>query len=131
MDSGRSIILLIIRLWVANIFWKSGYLKLTNFDNTIELFTSEHPVPFMTPLVAAISGTFFEVTCSVLLAFGLLARFASLPLIFMTGVIYFTYAALDENIYWALLLATIATCGAGTFSLDYLIKKKFMPPLSC
>ncbi len=119
----ESILLLIIRLWVANIFWKSGYLKISDFDSAIMLFTTEHPVPFLPPLIAAISAVIFELGCSVFLVIGLATRFAVIPLLMMTAVIQFTYFMHDDHFYWAVLLGVLLARGAGIFSVDHLIKK--------
>lgn len=124
-NCSSSLVLLAIRLWIAKIFWTSGYLKITSWESTIWLFTEEHPVPFLPPLFAAISGTTFELACSVMLVLGLGARVATLPLLAMTAVIQFTYQNDIEHFYWAFLLAAILTMGPGKLSVDYLIKKRF------
>jgi len=110
--------LLVIRLMAAHVFWVSGILKLEDFSTTIELFTSEHPVPFLPPIVAAYMGTTFEVCCPILLALGLGARLAALPLIIMTAVINFTYQEATEHYFWAILLSTVVVFGPGKWSLD-------------
>ena len=53
---------LTIRLYMANIFFKSGWLKFQNYmnddwDSTIFLFTEVHPVPYLSPETAAVLGT--------------------------------------------------------------------------
>ena len=40
---------LLIRLWVANVFWKSGVNKFQSFDVTVQLFEYEYSVPFLSP----------------------------------------------------------------------------------
>lgn len=117
-------VLLLMRLWMANIFWKSGVLKISSWDSTIQLFTYEHPVPFLPPVVAAVMGTCFELLCPVLLALGLGARFAVLPLLMMTAVIQFTYLEATEHVYWAFLLGAIFCFGAGRISADHLIARR-------
>jgi putative oxidoreductase len=117
--------MLIVRLWVAHIFFVSGMLKISDWSNTIYLFTNEFPVPGMPPLVAAIFGTTFELSCPVLLTLGLASRLATLPLLVMTAVINFTYDNNIEHYYWAMLLGMILTYGPGKLSLDYLIGKKW------
>ena len=117
--------MLIIRLWMARVFWVSGTIKISDWSNTIYLFTNEHPVPGMPPLVAAIFGTTFELTCPILLTLGLASRLATLPLLVMTAVIYFTYDSNIEGIYWAILLASILFFGPGKLSVDHWIRKKF------
>ena len=117
--------MLVIRLWIAHIFWASGILKISDWGNTLWLFTNEHPVPFMPPLIAAIVGTTFEISCPVLLTLGLASRLATLPLLAMTAVINFTYDNNSEHYYWAMLLGIILCYGPGKLSLDYWIGRKY------
>ncbi len=122
-----------IRLWIAEIFWKSGILKLPSgffgigkgsWDTTLMLFEYEHPVPGLSPEFAAYSGTFFELLCPILLVLGLGARFAAAILLIMTAVIQFTYQEDIIHIYWMILLSVLIFHGAGKISLDYFIRKK-------
>src|SRR5688572_25293331 len=43
----NSLIVLILRLWIAKIFLTSGILKASDWGSTLALFTYEHPVPFL------------------------------------------------------------------------------------
>jgi len=121
----QPLIMLAARLWIAHIFLISGWLKITDFSNTITLFTYEFPVPFLPPLIAAIFGTFFELTCSTLLILGLATRLAAIPLIVMTAVINFTYLQATEHYHWATILGLILCYGGDKLSLDYLIAKRY------
>lgn len=120
-----SIMLLIIRLWIANVFFSAGLVKIDDFINTLYLFENEYAVPFINPVFAAYSATFFELVCSTLLAFGLLSRAATLPLLAMTAVIQLTYDQNIQHFYWAMLLGVILTQGAGKISADYFAGKFF------
>src|SRR2546423_9828373 len=80
LDSLRSCLLLGTRLWVSWQFWKSGWLKLTTWDTTLELFRSEYHVPVLPPGVAAVVGTFGELFFPTLLVFGLVSRFGAVGL---------------------------------------------------
>lgn len=120
----QPLMLLIIRLWIAHIFWKSGLVKIDDFENTIALFRDEYKTPFLPPQIAAILATVFELTCPILLTFGLAARAATLPLLAMTAVIQFTYDQNIQHTYWAILLGIILVSGAGKISLDYMVGKK-------
>ncbi|MFM9888680.1 MAG: DoxX family protein, partial [Burkholderiales bacterium] len=71
---------LLLRLWVANVFFKSGLTKIANFDSTISLFENEYAVPFLPPELAAYLGTGAELILPVFLALGLGTRFAALAL---------------------------------------------------
>ncbi|MDE3036939.1 MAG: DoxX family protein [Pseudomonadota bacterium] len=113
------------RLWMANVFWKSGILKISDWNNTLYLFTNEFPVPGMPPFLAAVFGTTFELACPVLLTLGLASRFATVPLLVMTAVINFTYDDNIQHYYWAMLLAFILLHGPGKISLDHWIKQRF------
>ncbi len=55
--------LLASRLYVANIFFKSGMLKLNDirhgrFDEVVTAFTDIHPIPGIAPVIAAIAGQY-------------------------------------------------------------------------
>ena len=125
------ILLLAIRLWMADIFFRSGLLKIQDLDGAIFLFTQVHPVPFLPPELAAYLATTIELVCSTLLALGLAARFAALPMLGMALVIQFVVGANDpsfyqtEHYYWMFLLAVIITKGPGRLSLDYLLARRF------
>jgi putative oxidoreductase len=115
---------LLVRIWVAIIFFKSGLTKLDDFETTIFLFAEEYKVPFIPPELAAYSGTLFELICPILLVLGLGSRVAALPLLAMTAVIQFTYLDHLQHYYWGILLAGIIFHGAGKWSLDYLVKQR-------
>lgn len=124
---------LTIRLFMANIFFQSGWLKFKNFLNddwgsTVYLFQDIHPIPGIPADIAAIAGTAGELGLSVLLAFGLFGRFAAVGLIVMTAVIQFVIPASygmanPDHYFWMLLLAVIFIKGSGMISFDYLIRR--------
>ncbi len=119
------LLLLGLRLWMAHAFWVSGMVKIDDFENTIALFRDEYKTPFLSPELAAIFATSFELACPILLVIGFATRLATLPLLAMTAIIQLTYAQNIEHFYWALLLGTILVSGAGKISLDYLIARKY------
>ena len=118
---------LAIRLWIANLFFKSGMTKIADWPSTLFLFEFEYQVPILPTNVAAAMGTTFELTMPILLVLGLGARLAALPLLGMAMIIQFVLgagnAAFDnvEHFYWMFMLAIIALRGAGPISLDYLL----------
>lgn len=116
------------RLYVAHAFWSSGMTRFHdlingNFDNQIFLFELEHPVPGLSPEIAAYGATAGEVILPILLALGLFGRFGAAGLLIMTAVIEFTYGHYTVHILWAFLAAAIFVKGPGTISLDNLILK--------
>jgi putative oxidoreductase len=127
------IVLLAIRLWMADIFFRSGLLKIQDPDGAIFLFAQVHPVPFLPPALAAYLATTIELVCSSLLALGLAARLAALPMLGMVLVIQFVVGAHNptfyqtEHDYWMFLLAVIVTKGPGRLSLDHLLARRLQP----
>ncbi|MDS4071939.1 MAG: FAD-dependent oxidoreductase [Defluviicoccus sp.] len=112
---------LIIRLWLAQIFFVSGVVKTATWASTVMLYTTEHPVPGLAPATAAVLGTGIELICAPLLAVGLFTRFAVLPLLATTLFLQLTYLELTDHSLWMVLLGLLAIRGAGALSLDHLI----------
>ncbi len=136
----ESPLLLAIRLFMANIFLKSGWGKFENYlnddwSNTVYLFQDIHPVPGIPPEVAAVLGTGGEVILGGLLLVGLLGRFAALGLVIMTVVIEFSLPKdfgdfTDMHAMWGMLLAIVLVRGPGKFSADALAGKYLAPIFS-
>lgn len=128
LDYLRSLLLLATRLWVSLQFLKSGWLKLSNWDVTQELFRSEYQVPVLSPSVAALFGTFGELFFPTLLVLGLFTRLGALGLFAVNVLAVVSYwhvlgndgyeAALGQHVLWGFMLAVIAIFGGGAFSLD-------------
>lgn len=123
---------LAIRLEVAQVFFRSGLLKIGNWSGTLYLFHNEYKVPLLPPDIAAYLGTFGELVFPLLLALGLVTRFAALALtVFnIVAVISFWHvlsgneAALASHFFWGVLLLVTLTHGPGRLSLDHLIARK-------
>lgn len=114
-----------MRLWIANVFWKSGISKLSDWQGTIALFADEYKVPVLPPELAAYMGTATELTAPVLIAIGFGARFGAAALLVMTAVIEFTYMHFGIHQVWALMLVLILLQGPGKASIDHFIRKHF------
>lgn len=117
---------LLIRLYVAKIFFLSGLTKIRDWDTTLLLFEDEYDVPVLPPEIAAALGTFGELVFPVLLALGLLTPLGALGLTFvnlMAVVSYWSFLkdaepALAQHIYWGVLLLVTLLHGPGRLSLD-------------
>ncbi len=109
-------------------FWNSGTTKLANWDATIQLFAEEYQVPVLPPELAATVAASIELTTPVLLVLGLLTRPAAAALLGMTTVIeIFVYPeAWPTHIQWASMLLVLLCRGAGTFSIDWLIRRRML-----
>ncbi len=124
-----------IRLFMANIFFTSGKLRLNDYlngqwDNQITAFTDYHPIPGIPGDIAAIAGTTGEIVLPVLLAFGLFTRFGAAGLLIMTMSIQFLVPAEYEianpdHYMWMLLLAVPLLKGSGMLSADFILCKFF------
>ena len=117
---------LALRVWIAIIFWKSGVIKVGNWDVTLLLFEDEHPVPGLSPEIAAYLGTFNEIALPILLVIGLCGRIAAIGLLISTAIIQFTYIHSHEHFIWAMVLLAIIMRGSGLYSMDYFIRQKYM-----
>jgi len=134
LDRLRALLLLGTRLWLSWQFLVSGWLKVTNWDTTVELFTSEYQVPLLPPTVAAITGAFGELFFPALLVLGLFTRVGALGLFAVNAMALYSYwhvlgqegfeAARGQHYLWGYMALVIATCGAGFFSVDQLLEKR-------
>ena len=127
LDRLQSVLTLLIRLYVANVFFKSGLVKIGNWEGTLALFEYEYAVPLVSPQLAAVAGTAGELVLPVLLALGLAGRFgaAGLSVLNVVAVISY-YEPLGEigrqnHFYWGLLLLVPLVFGPGKLSLDALL----------
>ncbi len=121
---------LLLRLWVANVFFKAGLTKIQSWESTVLLFTYEYSVPLLSPEVAAALGAFTELFFPVLLAFGLGGRFAAFVLFVFNIVAVISYPGLnavgvEQHQIWGLMLLVTLLHGPGKLSLDHWIGARF------
>lgn len=119
------------RLWLANVFWKSGLTKIASWDSTLNLFNYVYQVPVISPELAAQLSTGVELGGAVLLAVGLAGRFATAALFILNIVAVISYpdlsaVGLKDHFYWGLLLLIFLVRGPGKLSIDYFIRTRFM-----
>jgi len=117
------------RLYIADIFWKSGLTKIANWDTTVYLFTNLYHVPVLSPEIAAYSATMVELGGAVLLAFGLASRFGTAALFILNIVAATSYPDLSDasrqlHAYWGIFLLICLLHGPGKLSIDHFIRKK-------
>lgn len=134
LDTLRPLLLAATRLWVSWQFLKSGWLKLTSWDVTLELFRGEYDVPLLPPTLAAIAGTAGELLFPLMLIAGLFTRLGTLGLFAVNTLAVVSYwhvlgaegfeAALAQHVLWGYMLAVIALSGAGGISLDALLERR-------
>lgn len=135
LPAATALVDLVVRLWVAAVFFKSGLVKIQSWDTTILLFTNEYHVPLLSPYVAAVLGTAAELTLPVFLAIGLGTRLAAAALFVFNIVAVISYpelegAGLDQHYVWGILLAVTLVHGPGLASLDRLVSRFFRMTLA-
>jgi putative oxidoreductase len=117
------------RWYVSIPFLKSGYLKITAWDNTLYLFENEYHTPVLSPHIAAIAGTCGELVFPTLLVLGLASRWAAIGLFAVNALAVISYsdvllaqgyeAALASHVLWGCIAAFLVFYGPGKLSLDY------------
>lgn len=143
---------LLMRLWLAWAFWKSGVLKFQSFDTTLTLFEYEFTMPpFLSPTVGAYAATGVELIAPILLFFGFGARIGAFLLLATTAMIqFYSYPGFAEQLesmnywsalsnsfvnpgtesqihyMWMLLAAAIMVRGPGKWSVDAYLRKRFL-----
>ena len=123
---------LVLCLWVAKVFFWSGLTKIESMDTTLMLFEYEYEVPLLPPDIAAYAGTAAELVLPVLLVLGLGGRFAAVALFVFNIVAVISYPSLNAtgmvwHYAWGLALLPAMLYGPGTLSIDYWIRKRYMP----
>ena len=124
---------LLARVAIALVFWNSGRTKVPDWnffavnETTLQLFTEDYKVPFLSPTVAAYLAQTAEHVFPILLVIGLASRFSALALLGMTLVIeIFVYPdAYVVHGTWAAILIFIVKYGPGMVSFDHLLKRKY------
>jgi putative oxidoreductase len=124
----QSLALLATRLYVGWQFWKSGWLKVTSWSTTLELFRTEYHVPLLPPPLAAVTGAGGELLFPALLFLGLFSRIGALGAFFVNTMAVISYrqvllaegseAALGQHVLWGFMLLILALFGPGRFALD-------------
>ncbi|MFZ2540474.1 MAG: DoxX family protein [Gallionella sp.] len=117
-----------LRLFLANVFFKSGLTKIKTWDSTLYLFSDVYQVPLLDPEVAAWLATGAELGLPMLLVIGMFGRFAAAGLFILNVVAVISYyselseVGLNQHLYWGMLLAVLLIISRGKWSLDTLLE---------
>ena len=115
---------LALRLYVADVFFKSGLTKIKSWDSTLYLFSDVYQVPLIPSDLAAYMATAGELGLSVLLVLGLFGRFATAGLFILNAVAAYSYysglseAGLFQHFAWGTMLAVLLILSRGRWSID-------------
>ncbi|WP_297496456.1 DoxX family protein [Ferrovum sp.] len=118
-----------LRLYLANVFMKSGLTKIKSWDSTLYLFSDVYNVPLLPPEIAALMATSAELGLSTLMILGLFGRFAAAGLFILNLVAVISYADLSEaginqHLSWGILLGVMLILSRGNWSIDAWIEKR-------
>jgi NADH dehydrogenase FAD-containing subunit/uncharacterized membrane protein YphA (DoxX/SURF4 family) len=118
---GGPVIDLLIRLWLAKVFFVWGVLHADNWDATLALYAGAGAAPGLGAKIAAVLGTGIELICPLFLVVGLATRVAAIPLLLLAIAVEFTDKTMANHIYWIAYLGILFVRGAGALSVDALI----------
>jgi putative oxidoreductase len=134
LDHFRSLLLLATRFYVGWQFWKSGWLKVSSWSSTLDLFRTEYHVPVLPPEIAAVTGASGEIFFPALLFMGLFGRAGALGASFVNVMAVISYrqvllaegseAALAQHVLWGFMLLVLTVFGPGGISLDTLLQRR-------
>jgi len=124
-----------LRLYVANVFFSSGWQKLSDWESTVALFQYEYHVPLLPPVLAAAMGAAGELSLPILLVAGLFTRLGAAGLFVVNLVAVLSYPDLSDvgkqdHLLWGMLLLVTMLHGPGRWSLDHWLKRRWLgaPP---
>ncbi len=127
IDRLQPLALLALRLYVGQVFFRSGWLKISDWSSTLFLFADEYHVPLLSPGLAAVMGTAGELVFSTLLVLGLFGRIGAAGLFFVNLMAVISYpqlrelecpAAINSHWYWGSMIALLFVFGPGRLAID-------------
>lgn len=122
---------LVLRIWIANVFWKAGLTKIANIDTTMYLFEYEYAVPIIPFELAAYMAIAAELVLPILLVFGFAGRAAAGALFVFNIVAVISYPTLNQvgilqHQVWGVMLLVLLLRGPGKISIDHFIRRRFL-----
>lgn len=114
---------LIIRLWVAKLFFFFGIQELMNWTAALQIVNEENPFPLLAPIVSAYISTGANLVCAILLAMGAMTRYASIPLLVLAVITQSRFEPFDTQLFWIALFCWYGIQGAGPISFDNLLRR--------
>ncbi len=128
VEMSQNLFVLLLRLWLAKVFFLSGLTKIQSWDTTLMLFEYEYSVPFISPILAAGMATSAELIIPVLLVVGLLTRLNIVALFVLNYVALISYpdisfAGEKDHYIWGLMMLAIFFYGPGKLALDQFVMR--------
>lgn len=119
------------RIFVARVFFKSGFIKITDWSGTLYLFNNEYNVPVISPIAAAYMATGGELVLSVLLVLGFGRRFAAAGLFILNIVAATSFPDLSEaghyqHLCWGIMLGMLLVYSGPEWGVDGWFKRSLL-----
>jgi NADH dehydrogenase FAD-containing subunit/uncharacterized membrane protein YphA (DoxX/SURF4 family) len=118
---GDPAIKLLLRCWIAALFFRSGVMKISNFDMTQMLFHAQSTQGLLPPELAARLTILIELACLVFLVLGAGTRITAIILVGLSALVDPTYQQSIDLAYYLMVLGLIALHGPGALSIDNLV----------
>jgi NADH dehydrogenase FAD-containing subunit/uncharacterized membrane protein YphA (DoxX/SURF4 family) len=118
---GDPAIKLLLRCWIAALFFRSGVMKISNFDMTQMLFHAQSTHGLLPPELAARLTILIELACLVFLVLGAGTRITAIILVGLSALVDPTYQQSIDLAYYLMVLGLIALHGPGALSIDNLV----------
>ncbi|MCL9782916.1 DoxX family protein [Vibrio sp. S4M6] len=123
--------LLFLRIWIAEVFFFSGWVKVQDWGSTLFLFELEYQVPLLPWQLAAYLGTAAELILPIFIVFGLLTRPMAAILFIFNIIAVISYPVLWEKGFydhqlWGLMILILVVWGPGPFSIDNWLKRRIL-----
>jgi putative oxidoreductase len=124
-----SLVILPARIATFSVFFRSGLVKIADWNATLELFREEYKVPVLPPEIAAHMAAAMELGLSSLVLVGLFSRLSVLGLLGMVLVIQLFVEPMGwpDHIQWLAFMIFIVWRGPGAISLDALLLRLLRP----
>ena len=129
VDKLQPLFALAVRVYVAHVFFASGWVKLSSWNSTLALFENEYHVPLLPPELAAYLGTGAELFLPVLFALGIGTRLSAIALFVFNILAVISYpdlsdAGLKDHMLWGALILVTFVYGPGKYALDYWLERR-------
>jgi len=131
---GDPAVKLLLRCWIAALFFRSGVMRISNFDMTQMLVHAQSAQGLLSPGLAARLTILIELACLAFLVLGAGTRITAIILIGLSALVDPTYQQSIDLAYYLMVLSLIILHGPGALSIDYLVVRAVVrrfPGLGC
>lgn len=120
-----SLVILPARIATFSVFFRSGLVKIADWNATLALFREIYQVPLLPPELAASLAAAMELGLSSLVLVGLCTRLGVLGLLGMVAVIQLFVEPMGwpDHVQWLAFMIVILWRGPGMLSLDHLLTR--------